>query len=324
MDDRATSSDRPSPPKLSTQATTTRASSSSLSPVSPSSTSAMTTLSPSVPIPLDANRHVQPYTSLRSPSSSFRAHPLAQRQFYPQHTPSVPSDTLPRIHLPAPNSTAPLRVGMDISPTSSKTLQNPPWHAESSQPRTHSLLPSGSARAFNFPSLSSSGSPSPGVPHSTLATPTSMLPPPLISRADSPGSVGRVSPKIHLSASPGPSMSLRPSYAPFDPIPTERWREPYERSPPLQSLSGRRSFSPERHSTRQAYYQSRPAHIGRSRSHSTTSRRSEEAGEALTKEIGAGQTRRMAHLMSEQKRRESVHASPTKQNLCAMLTRDSM
>ena len=310
MDDRPTSSGRPSPSKLSAQATTTQTPSSSTTPASSSSTSAMTTLSPSVPIPLDANRPVKPYQPLRSPSSSYRPHPFPQRQFYSQPTPSAPSDTLPRIHLPAPNSTAPLRVGMDISPISSQALQNPPWHAESSQQRTYKLS-SGSGRGFNLPSLSSiSGSTSPGQAPLNLATPTSMPPPPLTTRGDSPGSVGRVSPKPHTSATPGASMSLRPSYAPFDPIATERWRDdPYERSPPLQALSARRSFSPERHPPHQAYYQSRPHHMGRSRSHSTTSRPSEEVSEALTREMGVGQTRRMAHLMSEQKRREFVRSS---------------
>jgi len=108
-----------------------------------------------------------------------------------------------------------------------------------------------------------------------------------------------------------------------------RWKDdPYElRSPPLRALppSGSRSYSPERERERDrerererglappqpVYYppsgfssQLHPGpSSGRSRSHSSTSRRSEEAIEGVIRE-GAGQTRRMAHLMSEQKRRE--------------------
>jgi len=250
---------------------TSSSSSSSNSPRPPN----MTTTIP-LPIPAPSNA----YNPSRSPSSSslspYRSHPYSRQ----------PPESLPRIHLPAPNSRAPLNVGIpDPSPPiSNLALNSPPWRTEP-QPRLHRTL-SSSARGLTLPPL-----------HTISPGASTMAPPPLTSPSSS-----------FERGYPQPSSSLRPSYAGYEPQPPQagpsRWREdPYAseaRSPSLRALPVSRSFSPERYPL---YFPPVTA-TGRSTNQSTTSRRSEEA--EMTREIGSGtgQNRRVAHLMSEQKRRE--------------------
>ncbi len=290
------------------------ASSSSTSPrVFPSTASVA-----SIPIP-HANREPSPYPSqsLRSPSSSsfpYRPHLYSRQPSNPQQPPPVPPPppsepiNLPRIHLPRPNSAARLTVGVggDTPPLSSRALDSPSWCGESSRnappPGVYRTL-SDSARGLNLPPLqftSSSGA----APSQPRNPPARMPPPPL---SPGRGTSSQVSPRIY---NPPPPSALRPTYAGYEPPQTGRWKDdPYElRSPPLRGLP--RSYSPERYAPPHYYAppqaSSSRARTGRSRSQSTASRRSEEAVESVSREVGAGPNRRMAHLMSEQKRREYV------------------
>ena len=256
--------------------------------------SGMTSVSSSTPIPISGQR--VPYPPLlptRSSPSSSRQHPYSRQPNLPQNPPA--GSTVPRIYLPAPHSDAPLNVGIDDPPRpSSSALQIPPsWRRGPTSPGSYRAV-SDSARGLNLPPLQfvSTASPGPSRAESSMA--------PL--RRDSP-----LNP---------PQTGLRPSYTGDEPPPSGRWKDdPYEmRSPPLRALPASARSPPDRDrfvppypqyyhpSSSQLRPQSDPT--GRARSHSTASRRSEEEGPPPPALEPAGKSRRMAHLMSEQKRRE--------------------
>lgn len=148
-----------------------------------------------------------------------------------------------------------------------------------------------------------------------------MLPPPFGSRGDSPVSGGRLSPRLQVYPQPPPSSSsglgLRPSYASYEPSPPSsrqsaslptaaRWRDeaysypPRDVSPPLRSIQ-------QGYATGQLHAQGYPqpaASRGRSQSNASRSERPTSEEQETAAGIAAGQNRRLAHLMSEQKRRE--------------------
>ena len=251
------------------------------------------TAAPPLSIPLNLERPIGSFQNpfSRSPTSSssmssYRSHPYPPRLSPHPRSPTSTGDMVPRIHLPAPNSTAPLHVGLDnpSNPLTSGTSSNPTWRNDPPRPSASST------RGITLPPL-----------HSTLSDPTALIP------------TASMAPPL-LTSPIYASSSLRPSYvgyegsiqsqAPAQPTQGARWKEdPYggPRSPPLRALPSPRAFSPDRYLP--------PAHpsLMRSRSQSTVSRRSEDL-EGGSREGGIGQNRRMAHLMSEQKRREYVRS----------------
>ena len=311
----------------SDMATATHASVSSIPIPSHSSSCTSSTCSPSF-----SSQYHSPARSLPSSSSltAFRSHPYT-RPSISNPSPTERESNMHRIHLPPPNSSAPLNIIMQHPEASSATNCAAPLSSLAPHsPPARQLRRTDSNRGIQFPPLHTLSGASPPGKHS----PSSMGPPAVSGQSTSPGSSGRTSP-----TGPAYPPPLRPSYAaayehyhhvrrsppwrdePESPYTPHSHREPMAArdhseyadpiSPPLRALPS--DFRPPPSQPHHSYY---PAtahphytgghHEGRSRSHSSASlrggARDDEPSQGITG--GVGHNRRLAHLMSEQKRRE--------------------
>lgn len=278
--------------------------------------------------------------SSRSPQpslSSYRSHPYPRRHSVSTQAASTHED--PRIYLPPPNSAAPLQVLHEHRDRDRDRdhEQRSPHDARDRDREWHDRRPSlGRAhsdrygdRGFQLPSFATFSASSSAGP----LTPTGNMGPPSSLPTTSPGGSRAASPKMYPLGGLRPSYSYEPgtngsgsrqnlsvstngptsSYR-NDPSPS-RYNE--RTSPPLKPVGngyGSDQYMPPRQS--RSHVNLSAQHSGRARSHSAASALSNYSGgqegdwagpqtpQPQPSNGGGGQNRRVAHLLSEQKRRE--------------------
>ncbi|KAK4688636.1 hypothetical protein P7C73_g1482, partial [Tremellales sp. Uapishka_1] len=199
----------------------------------------------------------------------------------PSPYPRKDSRSLRGIHLPIPNSSAPLNIEEKMPPHRGDSYNPFAPPSSSSDPPHHYWKNERPERHYQLPPLHESISRASSPPLPTHPPAASMRPPRLYS------------PRL-----PSPEPYRRPSFGPSP----HTWREDdYQAvSPPLRTV----------HQAQASPYSPRYDHRRRG-SHSSGSGFSKAGARPLSPEedprIEQGQNRRLAHLMSEQKRRESIN-----------------